>query len=257
MVQAGRSVASDSNYHNGSYGEGTFQNDWRDELPHADTAAVKFREQVDNSTTTRFGTYNMHGSAVPGLWHDSCDTCAGGGLDTADIVFIATHGGAWSAPDTATWTMGDVDVRAKSMYMRLGDEDDQLQIFAAMSCDTMSDAAVTGGTAAMWSRWSPIMKGGLYAAVSSHGTIWFGYYSRRNGLKFAKELQDGNTIRYAWRDGMGAGTYDQDVKALYTGSTAAECENRRSGMTWANTASYGVRRDGSINYWCASAWDNQ
>ena len=67
---ASQALAAASDYHNGSYGEGTFQNNWQNELPHADTAAVKFRQQVDNNTATRFGTYNMHGTAVPGLWHD-------------------------------------------------------------------------------------------------------------------------------------------------------------------------------------------
>jgi hypothetical protein len=195
-----------------------------------------------------------HGTAVPGLCEESCDTCSNGGLDTADIVFVGTHGGSWSAT-SATWTMGDVGRRAYSENMRLGDDDDALNIFAAMSCEVMSFSSPDED--ALWVRWDSIMKGGLYAAVSSQKTIYFGYYSRNNGKKFVEELQSGAKIRYAWRDGMGAGTYDQDVMALYAGNSSEDCSTRRSGLTWSMPSNFGRRRDSEASNYCYTYWYNE
>lgn len=256
-VATGHALASTSDYHNGSYGEGSFENGWQDDLGYAWDEADRFRAQVNNNTSTRFGTFNLHGSAQPGRWHDSCDGCSSGGLDTADIVFAGTHGGALgdsSSDPYAVWTMGDENAFADSRDMELGEEDDYLQIFAVKSCDTMS--LTQPDSSKMWKRWDSIMKGGLYVALASHDTMYFGYWERKGGEAFAEELQSGATVRYAWKDGMARWDNNQDVMALFAANSSSNCSSRRSGLTWSNTTSYTRYRGSSASHWCSSSWDN-
>ena len=251
--------ANTSDYHNGSYGEGSFENKWQDDLSYAWAGSDWFRAQVNNNTSTRFGTYNLHGSAQPGRWHSSCDECSSGGLETVDIVYFGTHGGAFDKSVThtnprAVWAMGDAGTLAESTKMWLGNEDDQLQILAIKSCETMS--LTEPNESHMWKRWDSVFNGGLYVALASHDTMYFGYYERKAGEKFAEELQGGAKLRYAWKDGNALWNNNQDVMALFASDSETDCSNRRSGMTWSNTASYGRVRDPDVDYWCSTLWDD-
>ena len=76
------------------------------------------------------------------------------------------------------------------------------------------------------------------------------------GEDYADNLKDGDSIRYAWRDGVSDWYHAQDATVLTTGYTLSECKSRRSGMKWTNYGSYPRRRNGDVNWYCWTWWNN-
>jgi hypothetical protein len=239
-------AALDSSRLYGTYCQQDFQNDWRPLLSDTWTMCANFNSAMNDLSPQSF-YWSMHG--VASLWEDSEDQADDGGLDTVDLVFISTHGGAWTNPDVATQTMWDQDTRTLSTDWRLGDESRGLSLYATHSCETlMRDEHILD-------RWTSVFDGGLRMVVGSHGDL---YTDTGDGQRFANNMKSGQLIKDAWANALHGGSPDQDAAVLTTGSDENNCWARMNSINWSNLTSTNTPRlqDNAWQYWCHIQWDN-
>ena len=201
-----------------------------------------FNSELDDSDTKVF-YYNLKG----GSGFTSSDGSAGaGGVDSVDLFYVATHGGAWDDPFAAVLALYHQDATTDSTMWRFGNNSRTVKIFSQYACDTLR---LTNG----WNRWAAAFKGGLYIATGSHDTLYDGTTTDETGEDYADDLQDGKSVKWAWFDGNGDWYADQDV-AVYASSSGplGECQFRRDWMTWQNVATFPRLRDDDMNRICAS-----
>jgi hypothetical protein len=232
-----------------------YQNDWRDELPYMWDRCGWFVEELDATDISVF-YFNLHGSRTR---YSSCDSC-GTGVDDVALMYTGTHGGAIGDTD-ARLVMWNDGVRARSVTdsWRYGDEATGVSIFAQYACETL---AASDSSAQMIDRWRGAFRGGLRIALGSHDKLWDSITTNETGEDFADDLQDGKSVKWAWFDGNGDWSADQDVKVLATGTgstnSAAEsnCVSRKNGIKWQNFTSFPRLRDNSVDWFCSSRIDN-
>lgn len=220
-----------------------YQNGWQATLDYVWARCSGFNDELDD-TDTKVYYYNLHG-AKP-WWENTSDQS---GMETVNLLYASTHGGGWST--ASVWAMWDQNQFATSTSMRLGDEATGLSIFATYSCETLkfSDGK-------LWTRMGPIFRGGLRYATGSQDKVYDGLTTDETGEDFADNLQDGDTIKYAWKDGNSDWWTDQDVTVMATGTNQSNCENRRDNMKWQNYTSYSRLRDAQIGWYCYWYWNN-
>jgi hypothetical protein len=205
---------------------------------------ANFNSAMNNISPQSF-YYNMHGAAWH--WENSGDQENHGGLDGVDVVFISTHGGAWTSPITATQCMWEQDTRTYSTNWRLGDENRGLSLYATHSCETLKNDGY------ILDRWMNAFDGGLRMAVGSHGDL---YIDTGDGQRFANNMRSGQLIKDAWKNGLSGGSPDEDVAVLATGSDANNCWSRMDTINWSNLTTVTRLQDAAWQVWCQLQWDN-
>jgi hypothetical protein len=236
--------------HFGTLCQADYQNNWRDALPYSWDRCGWFNDELDDTDLFDF-YWNLHGART---LYGSCDGCAGMGADTVSLLYTNTHGGAVNDTDVRL-VMWDQNIRARSNTdsWRLGDESTKLSIFANYACETLTNA---DSSASLINRWRGTFRGGLRMALGSHDKLYDSVTTNECGEDFADNLQDGETIKWAWFDGNGDWSEDQDVKVLATGTNESNCISRKNTMKWQNFGSFTRLRDGDVNWYCSSKIDN-
>lgn len=220
-----------------------YQNGWQDTLPEVWNRCAWFNDELDD-TDTKIFYFNLHNSKW--WWETGGDQSR---LDSVSLFYSSTHGGAWG--NQAVWAMWNEDQLADSLQMRLGDEATGLSIFATYACETLKF-----NDDKMWTRMGPIFRGGLRYATGSHDKLYDGITTNETGEDFADGLQDGQTIKYAWKDANSDWWVDNDVTVMATGVSTSNCESRRDHMKWQNFKNYDRLQDGEIKRYCYWYWDN-
>lgn len=220
-----------------------YQNNWRTELSHSWKRCSWFNDELDD-TDTKIFYFDLHG-AKP-FFETGSDQLE---LDNVHLVYVNTHGGGWS--DKSVWTMWNENTRAESTSMRLGDEATGTHIFSTYACETLKY-----DDNKMWTRMGSIFRGGLKYATGSHDKVYDSLTTDEVGEDYADALQDGDTIRYAWKDSNSDWNTDQDITVMATGNSASNCESRRNNMKWQNFGGYARLRDNSITHYCRTSWNN-
>lgn len=216
----------------------SFEHGWQHTLPYAWSVCSGFKNEIGNNQFY----YNLHG--LEPYFETTGDQYL---PETVDIYFVGTHGGAWSG--RAVWAMWDDGSLASSNEMWLGNEDQGLSILSTYSCETLKHDDIVG-------RYLNIMKGGLRYTTGSHDTFWYGWTTDEVGEDYAENLNDGDSIRNAWRDGVSDWYFDNQATVMTTGNSASDCSSRRSGMRWTNYSSYPRRTGSQLRYMCWSWWDH-
>ncbi len=228
----------------GIYGEAgvacqkSYQNNWQSTLNYAWKNCSGFVNEIGNNQFY----YNLAG-AKP-YWETPLDQYE---PETVDIYYSETHGGAGDG--RAIWAMWDQGALADSRNMWLGNENQGLSIFSTYSCATLKHDDIIG-------RYKSIMKGGLRYTTGSHDKFYDGSTTDEVGEDYADNLNDGDSIRYAWRDGVSDWYVNQDATVMTTGTTASDCSYRRANMKWTNYNSFSRRNSSNIGYYCWTWWDN-
>jgi hypothetical protein len=225
----------------GSACQQDFQNGYLPTLSSVWDTCSGFNNQFDN-TDSQSWYYNLSGGKW--WWESSGDEY---GLDTVNLVFADTHGGAWGG--SSVWAMFDQYSYASSSSMRLGDESSQLMVLSTYACETMKY-----DDGQFWTRMGPIFSGGLYMATGSHASVYSGWTTDDVGADYASDLQNGWLIKDAWRDGASDWYVDNDLTVMTTGANSTDCSNRLNGMTWTSVAWYPRLRDWQIGWYCGAAW---
>jgi hypothetical protein len=220
-----------------------YQNNWQTNLSHSWKRCGWFNDELDDTDTKVF-YYNLDG-AKP-YFETTSDQFE---LDNVHLVYVNTHGGGWSTK--SVWAMWNQNVLADSLNMRLGDEAYGLSIFSTYSCETLKF-----NDSKMWTRMSSIMRGGVRIATGSHDKLYDSITTDEVGEDYADNLQDGDKIKYAWKDANSDWATDQDVTVMATGTNESNCHSRRDNMKWQNFGSYGRIRDNQIGWYCYWYWNN-
>jgi Family of unknown function (DUF6345) len=236
--------------HFGTLCQADYQNNWKNTLPYSWDRCGWFNDELDDTDIFDF-YWNLHGART---LYSSCDGCAGMGADTVSLLYTNTHGGALNDTD-ARIAMWDQNVRARTNTdsWRLGDESIRLSILALYACETLTSADSSSQLA---DRWRNTFRGGLRMALGSHDKLYDSVTTNEVGEDFADNLQDGDTIKWAWFDGNGDWYEDQDVKVLASGTDSSNCSSRKNDMKWQNFGSFPRLRDGSVGWFCSSRIDN-
>lgn len=236
--------------HFGTLCQADYQNNWRDALPYSWDRCGWFNDELDDTDIKSF-YWNLHGART---LYSSCDGCAGMGADTVSLLYTNTHGGAINDTD-ARLVMWNQDVRARSNTdsWRLGDESIGLSILALYACETLTNA---DSSTALKDRWRGTFRGGLRMTLGSHDKLWDGTTTNECGEDFADNLQDGDSVKWAWFDGNGDWYADQDVKVLATGTSSSNCTDRKNSIKWQNFTSFPRLRDSNVKWFCSSKIDN-
>ena len=237
--------------HFGAICQADFQSNWQTSLPYSWNRCGWFVDELDDTDIKSF-YWNLHGAES---FYSTCDGCAGVGADTVSLLYTNTHGKATNITD-ARWVMWDNGVRAQTNTdsLRLGDESIGLSILALYSCETLSSA---DSSASLINRWRNTFRGGLKMVTGSHDKVYDGPTTDEVGEDFADNLQDGDSVKWAWFDGNGDWWADQDVKVTATGTSESNCKSRRDGIKWQNFSSGFPRlRDSQVGWFCSSFIDN-
>lgn len=238
----------------GTYCQDKFQDPALTKLPNAYSLCSSFNGEMESAHTKKY-YYTLTGIAKQ-LIEQTSDHLVGG-ADTVDLLFIATHGGAWA--NRFVLTLHEDGELISSNNMRLGDNANRLSIFATYSCDTMS--TVSPNAHAMADRWRPVFRGGLRYAMAGHGDLWFygnKLKMRRVGKRFAKEMNSGTTFKSAWSMSVLAPSKKktrQHPAVLTTGMSASDASNRRDYMTLKNFENYPRLRDTNVKAWAWTQWN--
>lgn len=239
--------ALDANLRFGNYCQEDFQSEWRDTLIYSWERCAYFNNQMDDSITKAY-YFNMHNAAqffeLPGD-HQANNT----GADDVDLLWVNTHGGAWTNPMTSTMTMWETNLRAFTSNMRLGDT--RLQILATYACDMLK---INDNN--FWSRLGPTWRGGLKLWVGSHDTVVHSLTTNEVGEDFASYLQDGDSFKTAWHDALEDWNEDNDAAVTAQGRTSAECYSRRDGMNLSNFPGFARLADNNNAVSCWTTWDD-
>jgi hypothetical protein len=219
----------------------TYQNGWLPTLDYMYDRCDGFNNRMaDNNTQTFYFSLN-NGAGFDG----SDGSTAAGGVDTVDIFYVGTHGGA-NATD-ARLALKPVQTRTFSSTWRFGDNSRPISILSQYACKTLTIDSNA------FARWVNAFKGGLYLATGSHDKVYDGWTTDETGEDYADNLTHGMTVKWAWFDGNQDWYQDQDV-AIYASSSGPldECLNRLNSMTGQNINSFPRFRNGKMNRICAS-----
>lgn len=218
-----------------------YQNGWIQQLYWTWERCSMFNNELDDTDTKAF-YYNLHGGKP--YWENTSDQNA---LDTVDLLYASTHGGAWAS--YSVWTMWDENKRAVSSMMRLGDESIGLSILSTYACETLkySDGK-------LWTRMGPIFRGGLRIATGSYDLLYDFESTDEVGEDYADDLQAGYSIKSAWRYSNSDWLINNKLAVMATGVNATDCNNRLDGMTWQNFRSYPRLKDAQAVTHCYRAY---
>ena len=228
----------------GTRGQKEFQNGWQATLSYAWDRCDGFNSELDDSDTEKF-YFNLQGTGSGFTLNDGI--VDSGGVDSVDLFYVTTHGGAKSSTTDARLALWGEQMLTFSSNWRFGDNSRKVKIFSQYACETLFIDDFS------FARWAPAFKGGLFIATGSHDKVYDGWTTAETGEDYADDLQHGKSVKWAWLDGNSDWWEDQDV-AVYASSSGplSECKTRRDSMTWQNIGGFTRFRDGSMNRICAS-----
>jgi hypothetical protein len=223
-----------------------YEGGWVDSIPCQMGTSDHFGNQLQASATERF-RFDLWNKQY--YWHDAGGDGGPYSLESVDLFFSVTHGGA--SDTNAYWSMWNYDyltstgVHAFSSLMRLGEDEgvgEGLSIFATYSCNTLRWNSDTVA------RWDSVFSGGLRIALGSHDKVHSesGRGNEWVGAQFAIRLHQNWSIKQAWLTGLSYSSADNDSAALATGTNCTDCLDRLDTMTWYNFKTKGRRGDGSL-----------
>ena len=221
----------------------SYEGSWLETLSYSYDRCGRFNNELDD-TDTKIFYYSLVDAKW--WWEGAGDQLT---LDNVHLFYGSTHGGTSSS--WSRWAMWNDQTRAYSSNMRLGNEAVGTHIFSTYACETLK---VSDGH--LWDRMGPIFSGGLKYATGSHDKVYDGNSTKDTGEDYADNLQKGQAIKYAWKNGNSDWINDQDVTVVATGTNASNCHSRRDNMKWQNFGGYSRLRDGQIGYICRTSWDN-
>jgi hypothetical protein len=222
-------------------------------LDYAQEALGGFSQQMMTKDNASFVYIGSLAHPTPGrvtYWRDA-DRYSGGldhypyfpqkGLDTAVLLFNATHGGVdrYSTPTTAGLNMydwpGDPSMdTVLTNQMRLGDDARRTAFFASMTCQILyfQDGK-------LWERWWNVVAGGLKMALGNYCDSYAGREMGPIGPRFATYLQiQGVPMQQAWYYAQTSipGNEHASLAAIATGANPdySDCYTRLYGMGWTN-----------------------
>ena len=144
--------------------------------------------------------------------------------------------------------MWDTSTRAYSSQMRLGDSGRENMIFSTFSCDTLTLDSY------MWTRWSPVLAGGLVMTTGSNDTLYLPS-NASTGADYFNRMSNGEPIAQSWHEAMLAGDSANMPAVMNTGSNSTDCWNRQAGVKLSNLLATPVLRDSAVGYTCFSSWN--
>jgi hypothetical protein len=227
----------------GTSGQQEFQDTWRDTITGAWADCTAWNAEMKTVGSEEF-YHNLRGGK--GQYETSGDQYR---LERVDIHYGVSHGGGWTDPPQAAFTMWDKFSRALSPSMRLGDEGVGLSVMLNRACD---QGKLDGNT---FARWYPILSGGLRIAGASHGSFYFGSSEDNNFGKYvAQYLKDGQRITNAWGWGATKANASNEPIAIATGANSSDCASRRN-MTLTTFKQKPRLVDNAIGYMCWNYWN--
>lgn len=232
--------ASSSNPLFGVWCQADYQGGWLPTLSHSWDRCSGLIDQM-NATVPELFYWNLHGAkpffegALDQVW-----------TEAADFVFLNTHGGAFST--TAAYAMWNSNVNAFTTSMALGNESRGTSIFSSYACQTLADDGKIP------TRWASTLGGGLRMVTGSFDTVYDSWTTDDVGEDYAEDLQDGDTIAEAWKDGASDWYADADLGVLATGTNKTNCFDRINGMTFQNFSSFPALKTGAIGFFCRRFW---
>lgn len=229
----------------GSYCQEEYQANWQGLNSGGWTTCANFNSSMSQIANRSF-YWNLHG--VQSRFEESGDAIAGAGADTVDVLWLYTHGGAWSGE--AVYAMWDQNSLASTSRMRMGDDSRGLSLWVFHGCETMRNDADLSP------RWSPPLSGGLRIAVGSHDQVFAGTNNTGDGQRFATNLKNGQTVWSAWKNALTGTSVDNDGAVIASGANSTHCWDRLNNMTWGNIMNYGRVMDSGFGWICQAQWDN-
>lgn len=225
----------------GTLCQSAFQNNWRDTLPYAYNRCEGFNNELSATDTQKF-YFNLKGGK-PFLETDRDQDL----VETVDMLYLSTHGGLQS--DSSRWAMWDMNTRAFTKNMTLGNEGKGLSILSTYSCDTL------GGTdSEIITHWKTPFSGGLRYVAGAWDVLWDGITTDECGEDYADNLQDGMTIQDAWTDAIWDWATTQHPAVQTTGTSEADCLKRKKDMKFTNFSAFSRVSGSAVKWYCGHRW---
>lgn len=236
----------------GSYQQGSFQNGWRGTIPQAATRTTWFNNELDD-TDQKIFSFNLTNKKyfLERYGDHQPDNMA---PDDVDLLWINTHGGAWTNPTTSTFAMWEQSTSAYTTEMRLGDSatwGGGLSVLVAYACEILKNSDGHLGE-----RLSPMFAGGLKIALGSHDTLYDDATTNESGEDFADNIQHHYSFKFAWYDALTDWKTDNDVAVVASGTNPSDCYRRKDDLNWQNYGGFSFLRNGDMAYLCWTTWDN-
>jgi hypothetical protein len=230
----------------------TYQNNWIGTLEMSETIASGL---WNNLSATKQFKYNLWNKEY--YWYEGGGDGAANSLESVDMFFAITHGGAWAweYAELAMWEdEGEVGppfgALATTDLMVLGNESRGLSILALHACMTLAFDDY------FWQRWDSVFSGGLRMALGSHGDVNTGSGEAGFGSDFASYLNAGKSLKDSWAYAFDHTAYNnQDAAIATVGRSSADCDSRRDTMTWKNFGTFS-RVGAEATNWCGWYWDD-
>src|SRR5262245_62127595 len=128
----------------------SFQNGWQKTLPYMYARCGGFNDELDDTDTKLF-YFDLTGVGSGFTYNDG--SVPAGGVDTGDLFYVSTHGGAKSSQTSARLAMWQENLRTYSVDWRFGNNADGARIFSQYACETLwlDDYS--------YDRWDQVFKG--------------------------------------------------------------------------------------------------
>lgn len=190
--------------------------------------------------------------------------------DSADIVFVSTHGGVNETDAFLALWPNNQDVWSNADGLRFGEFPGRLSVLVLSSCWVLSDSAVPtnsnagnqydgSGSAApeksgfMFNRWGGAFKGGLKIAVGGANGVTYsdGVLSSTddNPPNFVQNMKN-RPILNAFLDAWENWDVDQHVGGIASGRTPADCMNRLLSLRFDKLNDFPRLYDADVQYLC-------
>lgn len=232
--------ASSSNPNFGAWCQADYQNGWLPTLPYSWNHCQGLIDQM-SQTVPKLFYWNLHG-AKPFL-EGSLDQVW---TEAADFVYVKTHGSAGMT--SASYAMWDKNVNAFTTSMTLGNESRGTSILSTHACETLKDDGKIP------TRWAATLNGGLRIVTGSFATVYDGWTTDDVGADYASDLQDGDTVAEAWKDGASDWYTSSDLGVLATGTSKTNCFARLDGMKFQNFSAFPQLHAETIGFFCRRFW---
>ena len=224
-------------------------------IAHSYTHCSRFNSKMDSigNTDKRFyqtiDTWNEDG------WSSSDDYRSSvGGLDSASLVFISSHGNSYKTHST----ISKYDGGHTSNNWEFGNSGKKLHVLAMYACSTMRINSTRyteldngtkfdhGGKNYQWDRFKRVLKAGTKIILGAYDSMYGGYWHKNEGKNFANYLKSGHSFQYAWRRAYKS----HHPNTLAAGKSSSNCSNRKNKMKWSNSYSYDHLSSSNITHYC-------
>lgn len=187
-------------------------NDFNANVPGLKKKAVNFT-YVYNVTN---GVWGLHKGLVDDFyftqdncWEKDLRSQSSGGLDNVyaddvDLFFLFTHGNHSGSTMYLAYDTNQDDWLGYSSDWHLGDRD--LEWLALYACKTIDLSGYANQCYPFMHR--------LHMVLGAHGNLYDSWTTEEVGRDFRDNLKDGDTMRYAWFDGMSDWWHNQETAVV-------------------------------------------